>query len=447
MMDPRWITWRPDPKPTSQAAKAASFLKRLVAANAKKMAELEAAGGGALAASGSGSTAGGSGGDGGGGGGGGGGVGGGGHTAQGRSSRDAKDEARFKCQSSDDLNDQAEAMEQQMKGEERKLDRSLKPFKPILGEALMHQFSTKKQTDELVRGWAPKGEIPLIEFRKHVRKVVEWPHVKDIDTFFREMDDDDGGTLSVSELQNVLQTLREEAKESDKSAEKIRERITFFKRRIERTHEVAELTRLAERADAQLARLRANKSAAALLGAELLRRNAKIADLLTGWAKNKDGDITKKEFRANVWKMGGAGNGLDELKETQLDELFESLDDDGGGSLDTDELKAALVQMREASQETDKEISRLKKATVDLWKSAKAAQLERRRQKKADEAEAAAQREQAAREARAMEEAAARAEAAKAAKLEELRRRKQEEKDAYDEMIAEKRKAMKSAGK
>lgn len=257
------------------------------------------------------------------------------------------------------------------------------------------------------------------------------------------MDGDGGGSLDIPELTIAMQGLREDAKEEDKKLDAVRAKIAFLKDRMEFTQRIADLTQQAEEADVQLDELRNNKSAAALLGAELLRRNTKIADLVLGWSKNKDGDITKKEFRANVWKMGGAGNGLDELTEVQLDELFESLDDDGGGSLDGDELKDALVKMREASQEADREITRLKKSTVDLWKGAKAAQLERRRQKKADEIEAAARAEQEAREARAALEAAEEAKAAQEAKREAARRRKQEEKEAYDAMIAERRAAMK----
>ena len=108
-----------------------------------------------------------------------------------------------------------------------------------------------------------------------------------------------------------------------------------------------------------------------------------------------------------------------------------------------DELKAALVVLRETSQETDREITRLKKSTVDLWKGARAAQLERRRQKKADEMEAAARAEQEAREAKAKAEENEAAEAAKAAKRDAARRRKEEEKQAYDALIAERRASMK----
>ena len=117
------------------------------------------------------------------------------------------------------------------------------------------------------------------------------------------------------------------------------------------------------------------------------------------------------------------------------------------GTLDQEELKQALVTLRDASQENDKELARLRKLTADLWKAAKSAQLERRKQKKADEAAAQAKAEQEAAVARAAEEAAQREEADRIAKKEAAKMRKLEEKAAYDAMIEERRKELKAKGK
>ena len=56
------------------------------------------------------------------------------------------------------------------------------------------------------------------------------------------------------------------------------------------------------------------------------------------------GEISKHEFRVNVRKLG-----LSEKQATtkELDELFESLDIDGSGALETSEMRLALKRLQE----------------------------------------------------------------------------------------------------
>ena len=154
-------------------------------------------------------------------------------------------------------------------------------------------------------------------------------NVKDIDAMFVSFDTDGGGSLDVPELVAAMQELRKEAMSSDSKDALVRERLEFLRSRIKFTHEVAEATREAEEADKRLVDLRDNKSAAARLGAELLKKNVKIADMVTSWDKNREGEIDKPCFAKNVRKMGSED--LKSLTDTELNSLFESLDDDGGG--------------------------------------------------------------------------------------------------------------------
>jgi Ca2+-binding EF-hand superfamily protein len=70
----------------------------------------------------------------------------------------------------------------------------------------------------------------------------------------------------------------------------------------------------------------------------------KLDGMLREWDPNGDGSVTKQEFRLNVRKI------FPKKKPDPLetDELFNSLDADGGGELDMKELKAALKQMIDA---------------------------------------------------------------------------------------------------
>jgi Ca2+-binding EF-hand superfamily protein len=64
------------------------------------------------------------------------------------------------------------------------------------------------------------------------------------------------------------------------------------------------------------------------------------------WDPNGDGTITKQEFRLNVRKLFPKDT---PPKVQDIDALFQSLDDDGSGSLDVAELKAALKKLQDTA--------------------------------------------------------------------------------------------------
>jgi Ca2+-binding EF-hand superfamily protein len=82
--------------------------------------------------------------------------------------------------------------------------------------------------------------------------------------------------------------------------------------------------------------------------------------------------------------MLGKGSATD----TEIFELFDSLDLDGSGMMDIKEVGEALKALQNSAAEADQEIAQLKKVTAELWKTAKAAQVELRKVQKLDEAEA-----------------------------------------------------------
>ena len=89
---------------------------------------------------------------------------------------------------------------------------------------------------------------------------------------------------------------------------------------------------------------------------------------MTRWDPTGDG-VDQKEFRENVLSMGVVA------EPGEVDELFNSLDEDGGGSLDVGEIKAALKSLADQSAQADVELAQLKRTTGDLAKTAKAAQV------------------------------------------------------------------------
>ena len=146
------------------------------------------------------------------------------------------------------------------------------------------------------------------------------------------------------------------------------------------------------------------------------QKNIKIGELVIAWDKDRSGEVDSAEFATHVREMG--------LKATdrELQELFEMLDDDGSGSLDLEELKAALRKLLSIAGSATQQKAADKVATAAVQKAkklAEAAQKVAHEAMKESEARYAAA-EEAAKEAEADREAAAKKAAAskKASKLE-----------------------------
>lgn len=80
------------------------------------------------------------------------------------------------------------------------------------------------------------------------------------------------------------------------------------------------------------------------LGEKFFQRKIKVAELIREWDPNGDGSITKMEFRQDVRKL------LDKPDVRDIDALFEKLDADNSGSLETDELQLALRKLQEQAK-------------------------------------------------------------------------------------------------
>ena len=119
----------------------------------------------------------------------------------------------------------------------------------------------------------------------------------------------------------------------------------------------------------------------AKLGRLLMEQNLRVDELVRQWDRNQDGDISKQEFRINVRKLG-----LTEKMATsiQLDQLYNSLDLDGSGQLETSEVRVALKRLQgEASNVAGEKARRLAhcanlKQVATLYRDARQAAIELR---------------------------------------------------------------------
>jgi hypothetical protein len=77
-------------------------------------------------------------------------------------------------------------------------------------------------------------------------------------------------------------------------------------------------------------------SAGSRLGAVLIKRGLRAADLVEQWDPSGDGEIDEAEFVANCLELGVTSSA------EQLAGLFRTLDESGDGALDKFEMRAAL---------------------------------------------------------------------------------------------------------
>lgn len=145
-----------------------------------------------------------------------------------------------------------------------------------------------------------------------------------------------------------------------------------------------ELRRIAEEHEEEADRLDSTKPAPSLqvqLGLVLVSKEDYIKKLLKDWDKGK-GEFLKGEFRLNLRSLGL------QVTAQQSDDLFDSWDDDRGGSLDMKELKRALQLAQRAAQtyqntpDTREEQAKVRRGLADLAREAaeatsKAVELEK----------------------------------------------------------------------
>ena len=74
----------------------------------------------------------------------------------------------------------------------------------------------------------------------------------------------------------------------------------------------------------------------------------KVNELVSSWAKRGEEPINKMEFRQHVRKLLSADKTY-KIDMRQVDELFEELDEDHGGSLDVAELRLALKKLQDSA--------------------------------------------------------------------------------------------------
>lgn len=171
-----------------------------------------------------------------------------------------------------------ELLQSRIRLEEDKLDPSRKSLSVLIGEGLIGAH-----VKTMVQSWAKRGSEPLnkLEFRQHVRKLLDQPDSKQIDALFVSLDDDGGGTLDIAEISSALKKFQQAAVEMQHFANETNAKIARIVEVRVAAKEAFDSTTLLEDLNKQFKELSANPSVAARLGAQIISKRMKVSDVIT----------------------------------------------------------------------------------------------------------------------------------------------------------------------
>ena len=197
-----------------------------------------------------------------------------------------------------------------------------------------------------------QGKVSKMEFRQAMRDLGLMGegtgyNKNDVDALFSELDADSGGDLDLSELTAALKGLRLRAQSVLQQEIVAKEKAEYWKDRAERTREAAAKVEEWERATVELHEVRTNPSPESKLGALILKRGLKPADILTALLPESDSKKRQSDIDEETFSTGIIGLGVECTRE-ELGAIFQRLDADGGGTLDYEELKEAIKDLSEA---------------------------------------------------------------------------------------------------
>jgi len=312
---------------------------------------------------------------------------------------------------------------------EAKAETVFDSFETRLGSAVLAKLGALGKIENLIREWDGNGdgEISKIEFRQAVtgKSIGMKADNKDIDAFFSTMDDDGGGTISIAELKPALKMLQKKSLALEADAANLRAQAEGLRLKADGIEKLAVLTEGIEQDEAAHQEAQERLPVNVKLGAVITKRNLKVGELIAKWDKDGDGTVTMVEFRTNLIEMGVEADGAD------IDKLFISLDSDGGGSLDLEEVKKLFTSLQAEAVAMQRELK------------AKEASLKKSRQAVArQQAAYAAEQQREAQEARDADAAKKRAAADKLAAEEEARVAAKEAEERKTAKKAEDKKAM-----
>jgi len=244
-----------------------------------------------------------------------------------------------------------------------------------VGQALQARAAKAKDeftfVSDLAREWDPNrdGAISKMEFRAAVRKLLDGRQldVKEIDRLFNDIDSDRGGEVDISELKAGIRRLHKAAVEATQKADEAKAKAGKLREHVVRAQAVLAATEASEQATKELLGFEKG-SLGAQLGTVVQRKGLSVSDIVSKWG-GKDGLIDPEEFRTEVWALLGTVAATAD----QLDELFRTLDEDGGGTLNNMEVRRGVKKLIDESANFKGTLAGIREKANEL---ARVAQLE-----------------------------------------------------------------------
>ena len=296
-----------------------------------------------------------------------------------------------------------------------------------------------KATDVITSmDWNKDRRITRMEWRTGIRKLVGTKDVdvSETDSVFETIDLDHGGTLDEAELKTALRTLQSKGAQAADERQAVKQKAVHWRQRAEQTRAAIAALEDIDAAEAVLAKAR-DSSLRARLGAALHRLHLakNTLEVAMRFDVSGDGNIDSKEFVKGVKAL------VPQAEASESVDLFLEIDGDRSGSIDLNELKAAMSTMLEAALEASALETKTLKGIEKLRKAAKRAQVAVQIAKIEDDA-AAAEAKRAEAEAerdqqKAKEEAKRAAREAKATLVAQA----EEERRAFEAKVASRRKS------
>mmetsp|Transcript_50785 Transcript_50785/g.101067 ORF Transcript_50785/g.101067 Transcript_50785/m.101067 type:complete len:613 (-) Transcript_50785:240-2078(-) len=257
---------------------------------------------------------------------------------------------------------------------------------PPLGVQLGQLLLTKDDyIKRILSAWDTKnkGEFQKGEFRVNLRNTGIQTTAGEADALFDSWDDDKGGSLDMKELKLALIKCQNSAKAWNDSqlydpnitkANALRKQAVLADQAAKATAEAAAL-------EAELNEFTARMHARAdvRLGALLSRRKIRAGAVVTNWARGKGehaGELSKKEFREAVQALGMKETGPTPTTAADIDAVFDTFDEDGGGYMDADEAKEMVKGLQLAAEGAEHDKFLMERRVHKIWAQAskKAAQ-------------------------------------------------------------------------
>ena len=280
---------------------------------------------------------------------------------------------------------------------------------------------------------AGKG-LKLVDFRRHIRSGLKLPVTNlEVDRLFESMTGGGGAACaSAKEIVTCLSGFAIKAGIPDDRVEKAKAEAARCRDEGARVQGAANALRAAAECEVQLEMsVGSNAPVIAQLGSIVIKRNLKLGEVIAKW-----GDVDHAAFRKHVSALGVLAS------DDAIDAVFDQLDDDGGGSLDSNELKVGLKTLMDAAKSNATNTAALEKQAITLRKAAAAQIASVGKQERAR-----AERLRQEGEARAvLEKEREEAEKAEAEKRAEAERVEAERKAAEKAAVAEKLAAARGGG-